>query len=157
MFRLTEEEWNRSQFVICSLKGPINIQTFDNQPGNKDENDVQKVKIEGPAPNWSQIVTSSENSSQNVMGSKKNRNKSYLPYAFTEHGVTMLASVLKSQKAVKMSIEVSMTLSRTCSTKKPLKDIGKTAKGSDSNLSYELRATSFEQALYKSLAHGSQL
>lgn len=28
----------------------------------------------------------------------------YLPYAFTEHGVTMLASVLNSERAVQMSI-----------------------------------------------------
>jgi len=27
-----------------------------------------------------------------------------LPYAFTEHGVAMLASVLKSERAVKISI-----------------------------------------------------
>lgn len=30
----------------------------------------------------------------------------YLPYAFTEHGVTMLASVLKSEKAIQMNIAV---------------------------------------------------
>jgi phage regulator Rha-like protein len=30
----------------------------------------------------------------------------YLPYAFTEHGVTMLASVLKSPKAVQMNIAI---------------------------------------------------
>jgi phage regulator Rha-like protein len=30
----------------------------------------------------------------------------YLPYAFTEHGVTMLASVLKSAKARKMNIAI---------------------------------------------------
>lgn len=30
----------------------------------------------------------------------------YPPYAFTEHGVTMLANVLKSKKAIKMSIAV---------------------------------------------------
>lgn len=46
--------------------------------------------------NWSQIATSS----------KKHRGKSYLPFAFTEHGVTMLASVLRSEKAVKVSIAV---------------------------------------------------
>jgi phage regulator Rha-like protein len=45
---------------------------------------------------WSQIVTSS----------RKHRGKSYLPYAFTEHGVTMLASILRSEKAVNMSISV---------------------------------------------------
>lgn len=30
----------------------------------------------------------------------------HLPYAFTEHGVTMLSSVLKSEKAVQMNIAV---------------------------------------------------
>lgn len=30
----------------------------------------------------------------------------YLPYAFTEHGVTMLANILKSKRAVRMSIAV---------------------------------------------------
>ena len=30
----------------------------------------------------------------------------YLPFAFTEHGVTMLASILKSEKAVKMNIAI---------------------------------------------------
>ena len=41
------------------------------------------------------------NSSQFVMSSRKHRGKSYLPYAFTDHGVSMLASVLKSKKAGK--------------------------------------------------------
>ncbi len=36
----------------------------------------------------------------------KNRAGRYLPYAFTEHGVTMLASVLKSPKARKMNIAI---------------------------------------------------
>jgi len=38
--------------------------------------------------------------------SRKKRAKAYLPYAFTEHGVSMLASVLKSEKAVRMSIAI---------------------------------------------------
>jgi hypothetical protein len=49
----------------------------------------------------SQIVMMS---SQIVMTSK--RPKSALPYAFTEHGVTMLASVLRSPKARKMNIAI---------------------------------------------------
>lgn len=48
---------------------------------------------------WDEIM-----SSQIVMTSK--RPKSALPYAFTEHGVTMLASVLKSPKARKMNIAI---------------------------------------------------
>ena len=88
MFRLTDQEWSWmwSQIVTASgQKGNINIQVLDGQSNTL-------------GTNWSQNVTSS--------GSRKNRGKSYLPYAFTEHGVTMLASVLRSDKAVKMSIEV---------------------------------------------------
>lgn len=44
-------------------------------------------------------------SSQFVITSGK-RPKSSPPYAFTEHGVTMLASVLKSPKARKMNIAI---------------------------------------------------
>ena len=47
-----------------------------------------------------QFVKSTNSSSQVVMSSNKNRGKSYKPYAFSEHGVTMLASVLRSEKAV---------------------------------------------------------
>ena len=58
----------------------------------------------------SQIATSSDNeinnSSQIIMSSKKHRGKVYTPYAFTEHGVTMLASVLKSKKAIDMNIAI---------------------------------------------------
>ena len=46
------------------------------------------------------------NSSQFVMSSRKHRGESYLPYAFTEHGVTMLASVLKSPIARQMNIAI---------------------------------------------------
>ena len=46
------------------------------------------------------------NSSQIVMSSIKHRGAKYLPYAFTEHGVTMAASILKSSKARKMNIAI---------------------------------------------------
>ena len=39
-----------------------------------------------------------------MMEIPKNRTGKYLPYAFIEQGVTMLASILKSQKARKMNI-----------------------------------------------------
>jgi hypothetical protein len=45
-------------------------------------------------------------SSQIVMTSISKRPKTAIPYAFTEHGVTMLASVLKSHKARKMNIAI---------------------------------------------------
>lgn len=49
------------------------------------------------------------NRSQIVTGSQKHRNSKYLPYAFTEHGVTMLSSILNSEKAVEMSIFIVRT------------------------------------------------
>lgn len=36
----------------------------------------------------------------------KGKYPKYLPHAFTEHGVTMLASILKSQRAIKMNIAI---------------------------------------------------
>jgi hypothetical protein len=46
--------------------------------------------------NWSQIVTSS----------RKHRGAKYRPYAFTEEGVAMLSSVLKSKRAVNVNIAI---------------------------------------------------
>lgn len=97
MFRLTTKEWKTmlSQIVITSDKQSQNSTLSRN------------LKF----TNWSQIVTSSEkgrksNSSQIAISSKKHRGKVYMPYAFSEHGVTMLASVLKSDRAVKMNIAI---------------------------------------------------
>src|SRR5712691_8977063 len=46
--------------------------------------------------NWSQFVTSSH----------KHRGVTYRPYAFTEQGVAMLSSVLRSGRAVKVNIAI---------------------------------------------------
>jgi len=53
----------------------------------------------------SQSVTAS-NRSQIVIGSQKHRDPRYLPYAFTEHGAIMAATVLNSPRAVQMSVFV---------------------------------------------------
>jgi phage regulator Rha-like protein len=57
-------------------------------------NEVMKLKSDEASVNWSQIVTSSQ------------KHRTALPYAFTEHGVAMLASVLRSKKAIKMNIAI---------------------------------------------------
>jgi len=54
--------------------------------------------------NWrSQIVTSNSSA---VMGLRRR------PYAFTEHGVAMLSSVLRSKRAIAVNIEIMRTFSR---------------------------------------------
>ena len=59
---------------------------------------------------WEELSSSSAfsfSSSQTVMIElPKNRTGKYLPYVFTEHGVTMLASVLRSPKERKMNIAI---------------------------------------------------
>ena len=44
--------------------------------------------------------------SQTGISSSSHGGRRYRPYAFTEHGVTMLAAVLQSARAVQVSIEV---------------------------------------------------
>jgi hypothetical protein len=94
MFQLSEEEtalvmrsqvvttsgWNSSQTVMSSVAN-------DPKPS------------ESSATNWSQIVTSS----------KKHRGLAYRPYAFTEQGVAMLSSVLRSPRAVAVNIAIIRT------------------------------------------------
>jgi hypothetical protein len=45
---------------------------------------------------------------------KKTRGKhiKYRPYAFTEHGILMLSSVLKSERAVQVNIQIMRTFVR---------------------------------------------
>jgi hypothetical protein len=57
---------------------------------------AQPVERKVDEGNWSQIVTSSG----------KHRGASYRPYAFTEHGAIMAATVLNSPRAVQMSVFV---------------------------------------------------
>jgi phage regulator Rha-like protein len=77
MFRLTSKEWQTMRSQFATAFS----QSVDGQI-NKNMG--------------SQIVTTSQ----------KKRNTLITPYAFTEHGVTMLATVLKSERAVKMSIAI---------------------------------------------------
>ena len=56
----------------------------------------------------SQSVTSSALRSQPVI-LKRGQNIKYLPYAFTEQGVAMLSSVLRSQRAVEVNIAIMRT------------------------------------------------
>ena len=61
----------------------------------------------------SQIVTTSgrqnRNWSQTVTSSRKHRGRAYRPYAFTEQGVAMLSSVLRSPRAVEVNIAIMRT------------------------------------------------
>lgn len=51
----------------------------------------------------SQIVTLNEGGSR---ASRREKHTKYAPYAFTEQGVAMLSSVLKSRRAVRTNVEI---------------------------------------------------
>jgi hypothetical protein len=71
--------------------------------------ELEFIQLQNKDLNSSQIVMSSKNSSSSqtvMMDLPKNRTGKYLPFAFTEHGVTMVASVLRSKKAIDMNIAI---------------------------------------------------
>lgn len=77
--------------------------------------------------------------SQNAIPSKKHLG--YLPYAFTEHGILMLANVLRSERAIEVSIriiEIFVKLREMLFTHKDillkLEQIEKTVTGHDENI-----------------------
>jgi len=49
------------------------------------------------------------NSSQAVMSSRKHRGHTYRPLAFTEQGIAMLSSVLRSPRAVEVNVAIMRT------------------------------------------------
>ena len=99
-FQLTKEEVEslRSQIVTLSSMNETlrsQIATLNN------ENQILRSQI---------VISKSENAdlkSQNATSSSQNWGGTRkLPYAFTEQGVAMLASILKSETAVKVSIQI---------------------------------------------------
>jgi hypothetical protein len=110
MFQLDAQENAGLRSHIATLK--------NQQPANQ-----------GVTSNWSQIATSSS----------KHRGTTYLPYAFTEHGIIMAASVLNSDRAIEMSVFIARTFVRmreqlmaTVSNAKRLAEIEKTLLTHDS-------------------------
>jgi len=77
MFQLTAQEWAKMRSQNATSNSEI-------------------IENEAVEPNSSQIA----------MSSKKHRGAAYRPYAFTEHGAIMAATVLNSPQAVAMSIYV---------------------------------------------------
>jgi len=64
----------------------------------------QLTEIEYNTCSRSQIVTL--NNDKNGDKTKRGKNLKYLPYAFTEQGISMLSAVLRSETAVKISIRI---------------------------------------------------
>jgi hypothetical protein len=77
MFQLTAQEWSNLKSQFATSS-------------------LEVVQKEDVVPNWSQFATSS----------KRHRGAAYRPFAFTEHGAIMAATILNSPEAVAMSVFV---------------------------------------------------
>lgn len=97
MFKLNKSEWVflRSQFV-----------TLKESALSTDTEDIDVVETSLR----SQIVTLNNDedsmSSQIVMTNGRGQHSKYLPYAFTELGIAMLSSVLRSETAIQVNINI---------------------------------------------------
>jgi hypothetical protein len=76
---------------------------------------TQSVPKERVATNWSQFVTSP----------RLHRGAIYRPYAFTEEGVAMLSSVLKSSRAIKVNIAIMRAFVRLRETLETNKELAR--------------------------------
>lgn len=90
-FQLTSEELVtlRAQAATANSSSTNWSQSVTSSPQAADE-----LKIDA---NWSQIATSSK---------AKHRGATYRPWAFTEHGALMAANILRSDRAMEMSVYV---------------------------------------------------
>ncbi|HMK60195.1 MAG TPA: ORF6N domain-containing protein [Dissulfurispiraceae bacterium] len=57
-------------------------------------------------------VEADELSRSQLVTLKRGQNIKYLPYAFTENGVAMLSSVLNSERAIEVNIEIMRTFAK---------------------------------------------
>ncbi len=70
---------------------------------------LTNVEYEELVANFDQLGSRSQFVTLNKSGTKRGYNLKYLPYAFTEQGVAMLSAVLRSDVAIKVSIQIINT------------------------------------------------
>ena len=98
MFQLTKEEveFLKSQIVILEKSESMSSQIVTTSRENLTSQNV----ISNEENLRSQIVTLKK---EDMRG----KHVKFLPYAFTEHGVVMLASLLRSEIAIAMSVQIT--------------------------------------------------
>lgn len=98
MFQLTKEEveFLKSQIVILEKSESMSSQIVTTSRENLTSQNV----ISNEENLRSQIVTLKK---EDMRG----KHVKFLPYAFTEHGVVMLASLLRSEIAITMSVQIT--------------------------------------------------
>jgi hypothetical protein len=96
---------NRSQ-IATGLKVPMRPQfATASSEGHPDDSMLSQIAI-ASTESGKNRQKSKGNLSQFAIGSQKHRDPRFLPWAFTEHGALMAATILRSERAVQMSLYV---------------------------------------------------
>lgn len=109
MFQLTKEEAELSRSQFATLNAEDEILKSQNATSSDDFPRSQFATLNDEEENLkSQIAISSEDSSRSQIATLNARgsNIKYLPYAFTENGIAMLSSVLRSPIAIATNIQI---------------------------------------------------
>lgn len=80
------------------------IATANRQPSFGESVDTNRSQSATSSTERADYLRVDPNSSQSAMSSRKHRGATYRPWAFTEHGALMAATVLNSPRAVEMSL-----------------------------------------------------
>lgn len=109
MFQMNDEEFEnwKSQIVIsnCSRSQSVIL----NKESLYDENLISQIVISSSSRSQNATLNTNSGSDEILMSQFATSSWGGIrkaPYVFTEHGVTMLASVLKSDTAIKASIQI---------------------------------------------------
>lgn len=93
--------------ILYGVKAKALIQAIKRNADRFPDDFMFQLTLEETNSLRSQFVTLNELvDRQGVANSKRGKHVKYLPYAFTEQGVAMLSSVLKSKRAVQVNIVI---------------------------------------------------
>ena len=67
---------------------------------------------------------------------RRGQHRKYLPYAFTEHGILMLSSVLNSEKAIQINIRIMRAFTKLRDVLATHKDLQKKIEEHDKQIKY---------------------
>ncbi len=96
IFQLIENEWDSLRSQFGTLKNEQRLKS-QNVISNDNSLRSQSVTLKNEPNLKSQIAT---------LKKGRGQHRKYLPFVFTEQGVAMLSTVLKSETAVKVSIQI---------------------------------------------------
>ena len=112
MFQLTEEEVEilRSQFATPrSADAALRSQSVTLDAPNLKSQSVTSKDAEDSLRSQIATLKTDDSIFQSGTSSGRGQHRKYLPYAFTEQGVAMLSSVLRSPRAVEVNIAIMRT------------------------------------------------